>query len=117
MKPPGGSAVKCTVKLVLGENEIIIGPGTISLLEMIQASTSVLEAASDMDISYSKAWKLIRQAEKSLGKTLVSRKSGGPGGGKAEITPDGKALIKAFRKTEKQVQAFAEKAAERNFKN
>lgn len=104
--------MNCTVKLVVGKNEPIIGPGLISLLEEIAASSSVMEAAARMEISYSKAWKLIREAEKSLNCILVIRKSGGPGGGQAEVSEDGKALIKNFRKTERQIQVFARKKTE-----
>ena len=109
--------MNCSVKLVLGQNEVTISPGTISLLEILEKSTSVTEAAATMQLSYSKAWKLIRQAEKNLGRTLVNRKSVGAGGGKAEITEDGRALIKAFRKTEKQIQDYAAKITKKNFRS
>ncbi len=104
--------MNCTVKLVVGKDELCVGPGLIALLEKIAESSSVMEAAQHMDISYSKAWKLIREAEKSLGCKLVIRKSGGPGGGQAEVSEDGLALIKNFRRTERAVQSFAKKKTE-----
>lgn len=107
--------MNCAVKLIIGENQPSVGPGLISLLELIRESSSVMEAAEKMDVSYSKAWKIIRQAEENLGKKLVLRKSGGTGGGSAQVTPEGLALIKAFRKTEKQVSDFARKKVLLNF--
>ncbi len=107
--------MNCAVKLIIGENQPSVGPGLVSLLEHIQESASVMEAAGRMDVSYSKAWKIIRQAEANLGKKLVLRKSGGPGGGSAQVTPDGLDLIRAFRKTEKQVSEFAFKKVLQNF--
>ena len=101
--------MNCTVKLIVGNKDLCIGPGLIALLEQIADSSSVMEAASHMGISYSKAWKLIREAEKSLECKLVIRKSGGPGGGQAEVSEEGKSLIGNFRKTEAQVQRFARK--------
>lgn len=101
--------MNCTVKLVVGENQPSVGPGLISLLEQIRESSSVMEAAEKMGVSYSKAWKIIRQAETNLGKKLVLRESGGPGGGQAEVSREGLVLIKNYRKTEKQVQQYAGK--------
>lgn len=108
--------MKCAVKLIIGEDRVSVGPGLISLLELIGDSSSVMEAAEKMEVSYSKAWKIIRQAEENLGKKLVLRKSGGPGGGSAQVTQEGLALIKAFRKTERQVSDFAAKKVLLNFK-
>lgn len=108
--------MNCAVKLIIGENQPSVGPGLISLLEQIRDSSSVMEAAGRMEVSYSKAWKIIRQAESNLGKKLVLRKSGGPGGGSAQVSQDGLELIKAFRKTEKQVSEFASKKVLLNFK-
>ena len=104
--------MNCTVKLIVGNKDLCIGPGLIALLEQIADSSSVMEAASRMEISYSKAWKLIREAEESLECKLVTRKSGGPGGGQAEVSEEGKTLIKNFRRTERQVKDFARKKTE-----
>ncbi len=107
--------MNCAVKLIIGENRPSVGPGVFALLRAIDEKASVSEAARSLDLSYSKAWKIIRQAEENLGKKLVLRKSGGPGGGSAQVTPEGLALIKAFRKTEKQVSDFARKKVLLNF--
>ncbi len=107
--------MNCAVKLIIGETQPSVGPGLVSLLEQIRESSSVMEAAEKMEVSYSKAWKIIRQAETNLGKKLVFRKSGGPGGGSAQVTPEGLDLIKAFRKTERQIAAFAAKKVLLNF--
>ena len=104
--------MNCTVKLIVGNKDLCIGPGLIALLEQIADSSSVMEAAERMEISYSKAWKLIREAEESLECKLVIRKSGGPGGGQAEVSEEGKSLIMNFRKTERQVKDFARKKTE-----
>ena len=101
--------MNCTVKLIVGKKDLCIGPGLISLLKEIAASSSVMEAASHMEISYSKAWKLIREAERSLECKLVIRKSGGSGGGRAEVSEEGRFLIENFRKTERQIKDFARK--------
>jgi len=107
--------MNCAVKLVVGYEKPCIGPGLVALLEEIEDSSSVMEACSRMEISYSKAWKLIRQAEEGLGKQLVIRKSGGNNGGKAELTDFAKSFIRKFRKTEKQVCRYAQRTILKNF--
>ena len=107
--------MNCSVKLVVGKDKPSIGPGLVALLEEIADSSSVMEACSRMEISYSKAWKLIRQAEDCLGQQLVLRKSGGTRGGAAELTAFAKDFIKKFRKTEKQLSSYAQRMILKNF--
>ena len=107
--------MNCSVKLVVGKDKPSIGPGLVALLEEIADSSSVMEACSRMEISYSKAWKLIRQAEESLGQKLVLRKSGGSKGGAAELTDSAKDFIRKFRKTEKQLSSYAQRMVLKNF--
>lgn len=106
--------MNCAVKLVVGKDNPCIGPGLVALLEEIADSSSVMQACTKMEISYSKAWKLIRQAEEGLGCQLVNRKSGGNKGGKAELTEYAKSFIKKFRKTEKQVFEYAQRTVLKN---
>ena len=115
MRFPGEFQMNCSVKLVVGKDKPAIGPGLVSLLEEIAGSSSVMDACSRMDISYSKAWKLIRQAEECLGEQLVLRKSGGSRGGAAELTGFAKGFIKNFRKTEKQLSSYAQRTILKNF--
>ena len=107
--------MNCAVKLVVGSQKPCIGPGLVSLLEEIEDSSSVMEACTRMDISYSKAWKLIRQSEECLGEKLVLRRSGGSNGGTAQLTDYAKSFIRKFRKTEKQVSRYARRTVLKNF--
>lgn len=107
--------MNCMVKLFAGYEEKSIGPGLVSLLEAVQNSPNVMEAAAKINISYSKAWKLIKNAEKCLGKPLVIRKSGGPLGGEAGISEYAICFIQIFRKTEKQVVDFAMQKFNENY--
>ncbi|MCR4677009.1 MAG: LysR family transcriptional regulator, partial [Sphaerochaetaceae bacterium] len=80
--------IKAEVKVVIKNGSLfMMGPGVFSLLCAIRDSSSVSEAARTLEISYSKAWKMIREAEKGSGESLVIRSSGGKGGGKASLTP------------------------------
>ena len=66
------------VKVTLVENGMIFfGPGAEELFQFIKETGSVREAAEKMGLSYSKAWKLIRQTEEMLEKKMVQRSKGG----------------------------------------
>ena len=75
------------------ENGVIFGPGTLMLFDAIDRTGSVRAAAEDTGMSYSKAWKIIRDAERNTGMRLVERSNGGKDGGAASITEDGRKLI------------------------
>jgi molybdate transport system regulatory protein len=65
------------------------GPGMVRLLEAIGKTGSVREAVNEMEISYSKGWKLLSRLEEYLQIPVVDRQQGGRGGGKSALTPEG----------------------------
>ena len=75
------------------ENGVIFGPGTLMLFNAIERTGSVKAAAEDTGMSYSKAWTIIRDAERNTGSRLVERSNGGKDGGMASITEEGKKLM------------------------
>lgn len=84
------------------------GPGVYSLLTSIEKCGSVSQGANDMHLSYSKAWKIIHESEEGFGFLLVTRHSGGKGGGKAEITNKGKKVMEAYREWQEEVKKETE---------
>ncbi len=72
------------------------------LLILVDGTGSLHQAAKSMGMSYSKAWRVTRQAEVHLGVTLLERQIGGPNGGDV-FTEDGRQLIVRYR-------AFADEA-------
>ncbi|MGN1164520.1 MAG: winged helix-turn-helix domain-containing protein [Candidatus Ornithospirochaeta sp.] len=95
------------VKIKLGrEGFWFFGPGVCCLLKHIDETGSVASASLAMELSYSKAWKMLRDSETGLGCTLVERKSGGKGGGKAVLTDKAHRLIDLFESLEKDVEEY-----------
>lgn len=76
-----------TVRLYTDEK--CFGPGVAMLLERVDRLHSLRSAAMDMDMAYSKAWTILRNAEKCLGFKLISSTTGGRHGGGAVLTPEG----------------------------
>ncbi len=90
------------VKIKICNDNLVFGPGLITLLEYIQKTESMKEACAEMKMSYSKGWKIMNRAEKELGYELLERRHGGKSGGKCGVTPKGLSLIERYRKMEKE---------------
>ena len=89
--------LKHQVELVCG-GKTIIDEEAFRLFEAVESGNSIVEAARILDISYRKAWGIIREVEKDLGFSLFAKQRGGRAGGRTTFTPEGAELIKAYRK-------------------
>ena len=69
------------------------GPGVAQLLHRVERLHSLRAAAAEMEMAYSKAWTVIKNAENALGFKLLASTTGGRHGGGAALTPEGKALL------------------------
>ena len=74
----------------------VYGPGTQRLLLLVAETGSLHQSAQRMRMSYSKAWRIVREAEEHLGVQLLERHAGGPAGGGSVLTPDGRLLVERF---------------------
>jgi molybdate transport system regulatory protein len=88
---------------LLLDDDIAFGPGKADLLEAIQRAGSISAAAKVLDMSYRRAWMLVETMNGCFESPLVKSAKGGSGGGGAEVTPEGLALLKEFRGMEREV--------------
>ena len=80
-----------TAKIMLFDSDLgFFGPGVRDLFLNIESEHSVKGASENMGLSYSKAWKMIRNVEKALGEPAVTRTHGGTEGGSAQLTDAGR---------------------------
>jgi molybdate transport system regulatory protein len=77
-----------------------IGPGKIALLERIEATGSLSQAARELGMSYRRAWLLVDDLNHALAEPVTRASVGGAGGGGARLTPFGRKLIAAYRDVE-----------------
>ncbi|MFG6687326.1 winged helix-turn-helix domain-containing protein [Mariniflexile sp. HNIBRBA6329] len=75
---------------------VLLGEGRVQLLKAINETGSLSKAAKTLNLSYKKAWNLIDSVNKSAKKPVTINSTGGKGGGGAELTDYGKALILVF---------------------
>lgn len=90
--------------------EKCFGPGVAELLERVDEKHSLRQATMDMQMAYSKAWKMLKTAEENLGFPLLSSTTGGKGGGGAELTDEARRFLIAFRRFEDAVCGYADEA-------
>lgn len=79
------------------DEEKAFGKGPCLLLETVDKLGSLNKAAIKLNMSYSKAWSIIKRAESMLGFSLLERQTGGIDGGGSYLTPRAKVLIKTYR--------------------
>ena len=100
--------VRVITKTMLATDEKFFGNGTEQLLELIGVTGSVNAACQAMQMSYTKAWKMINRIEKKLGYRVMERVAGGREGGGSQLTEEGERLLRAYQKMRAEVQAAAE---------
>lgn len=76
--------------------ERFFGEGPARLLRGVEACGSLRAAAMSMEMAYTKALKLIKQAEAALGYSLITRTTGGKDGGGSILTPEGKRWLSQY---------------------
>jgi molybdate transport system regulatory protein len=84
-----------------------LGPGKIALLEHIEATGSLSQAARELGMSYRRAWLLLDDVNRMFTEPATTASVGGSGGGGARLTDLGRAIVKAYR----EIEDAAEKAA------
>lgn len=72
------------------------GEGPCRLLRYVEKTGSLRAAALEMEMAYSKASKLLKQAEATLGFPLTRRSAGGKDGGGSILTPEGKRWLQQY---------------------
>ncbi|MCQ2555356.1 MAG: LysR family transcriptional regulator [Clostridia bacterium] len=77
-------------------NEKFFGEGPYRLLRGIEKNGSLRATAMEMGMSYSKALKLIDNAEKELGFSFLTRVVGGKAGGGSYLTEEGKEWLNRY---------------------
>ncbi len=95
-----------TVRLFTDEK--CFGPGVAMLLERVERLHSLRSAAMDMDMAYSKAWTILRNAERQLGFKLISSTTGGRHGGGAVLTAEGERMLAAYNAFAREVRESGE---------
>ncbi|MGZ3699881.1 MAG: winged helix-turn-helix domain-containing protein, partial [Bdellovibrionota bacterium] len=94
------------IRIVSGE-EIAFGPGKADLLEAIARTGKIRDAAESLDMSYMRAWKLIRTMNEAFREPVVEASRGGSARGGATLTDLGRRVLELYRAMEKKAARSA----------
>ena len=84
------------VTLMADDGEKFFGEGPYRLLKGADETGSLFQAAQLMEMSYSKAIRLLKRAEKAIGSPPLDRVSGGASGGGSRLTPQGRQWMERY---------------------
>jgi len=90
--------VKALTRVVFfdDQGQKFFGEGPCRLLIAIEETGSLRAAAASMAMAYTKALKLLKNAEAALGFPLTMRTAGGRDGGGSALTPEGKEWLTRY---------------------
>ena len=102
----GFAPIKALLTLRKGDTPAV-GAARIDVLRAIARTGSITAAAKACGLSYKGAWDAVQAMNNLSARPLVRAQTGGRGGGAAEITEAGHALIAAFDRAGTVLDAFA----------
>lgn len=107
-KPDHLFTLRPRLRIACGE-EIALGPGKAELLEALEQSGSITQAAAQLGMSYMRAWTLIRTMNQCFRKPLVEALRGGTkGGGGARLTNTGREVLGLYHRINRKCLASME---------
>ena len=88
-----------------------LGRGCALLLEGVDEERSLNRAAKRIGMAYSKAWRLLNEAEGQLGFKLIDR----DGARGSTLTPEGRHALTAYRALQDEIDALVDRRLEELF--
>jgi molybdate transport system regulatory protein len=96
-----------------GNGTRFFGPGPVELLEHIEKTGSINQAAKQMGMSYKKAWDIINRLNTMASSPLVITATGGEKGGGSFISEEAKEMITYHRLLRERFRKFLEQETHR----
>ena len=87
----------------------IIGEGGIGLLEAIDELGSIQQAARRLGWSYRHTWAYLKNMERSTGSKFVLACHGGSSRGGTQLTPEGRKLLRNYRRFQEELRAAVQR--------
>ncbi len=87
----------------------IFGKGPCTLLRGVETTGSMHRSACDMNMAYSKALSIIKNAEKELGYKLLNKEVGGKNGGGSSLTSEAGELIEKYEEFQQKATLEVER--------
>ena len=107
------SDIKIRTRISFEITEKFFGVGVSKLLHLIEKDGSIRKASEEMNMSYTKALKILKRVEKEMDIKLLDTVVGGVGGGLSKLTEEAKELLTIYdnmvEEVEKEVERISKK--------
>ena len=103
------------VRLVFRRNDPFFGPLLAHFLTVIRHTGSMQTACRQLHMSYTKGWKLLKEAERQLGCDLLVSRSGGAEGGSSRLTEEAEAFLTRYLAMEEELRTESERLFKKYF--
>lgn len=100
--------LKSKFYLMDNEGEKFMGIGVMWLLEETAKQGSLRKAAAVLELSYSKAFAMIKRLETSLGREVLSKRKGGQSRDGSSLTEFGKQFLTLYEEFQKEAKKAVE---------
>jgi molybdate transport system regulatory protein len=94
------------------QNGFGFGSRFVAILEAVDRTGSIKNAAVEVGWSYRHVWSRIKKAEAALSCTLVTTKLGGQRKDRSELTPDARQIVSRFHELRKRLLDLASRDAD-----
>jgi molybdate transport system regulatory protein len=119
--------MKKHIKDILGKGDFVVngslwiegngtrffGPGPVELLQQIEATGSINQAARTMGMSYKKAWEIVNRLNTIAAHPMVITATGGEKGGGSSISEEAKQLISYYQQLRDRFRKFLQQETEK----
>jgi molybdate transport system regulatory protein len=96
-----------------GKGARFFGPGPAELLQLIEETGSINQAAKKMGMSYKKAWEIVSRLNEIVGSPMVITATGGEKGGGSSLSAEAKYLIGYYQTLRDKFRKFMEQESEK----
>jgi molybdate transport system regulatory protein len=93
------AVLKARFRVIRGE-DIALGPGKAELLELLIQTGSLNEAARRLDMSYMRAWTLVKTMNQCFREPVAVAARGGKQGGGMKVTATGRRVLALYQELE-----------------
>ncbi len=107
--------LRYSLRLRMGNRNCYFGPGVEQILRLVDETGSLQTASAQINMSYSKAWKIVKRAERELGFKLMERHVGGSGGGFSRLTAKGLEFLNQYTNFRQELCACADQLFNKYF--
>ena len=95
----------------------ILGDGKWQILKLIEEKGSIKAACDELGYTYRRTWGNLKKIEQFFGFPLLEKQRGGSDGGRTQLTPEGKKLVKAFDHFHDSVDSVIQEGFEKFIQN